>query len=153
MTALHLDDFFNKEEIILILNLTNCITNRERYFIFLSEKLLAPPMYVYINDDGRWTAWFRVIGGFNIPTMSELKGLFNEFLKVIKNSYNEIYGIEFSPKLIYSKPIYVTNPEKVLDVNSLIKSNESFQNNKGIVLKSFARHLGFCLRLLTVIRE
>ncbi|MFC9416952.1 hypothetical protein ACIG6B_20765 [Bacillus mobilis] len=146
LTALHLDPFFNKDEIIFVLNLTEYITNKGKYFIFKSEKFLAPPLYIYINDDGRWSAWFKKTQSGESVNFTDLTKVFDEFLYVLRDSYKESLDIEFSPKLIYSIPMHVAKPEESLDFTSLININKSLKKKKESITEKLVKRLGYILK-------
>ncbi|PGW65205.1 hypothetical protein COE18_03990 [Bacillus cereus] len=133
LTALHLDFEFNKEQIILILNLNEHITNQEKYFIFDSKNILAPHLYVYINDEGRWTAWFKANDSKNFITPSGLMEVFYKFLECLKTGYEKVYGNEYSSLLIYSAPINIKQQD-ILNVNSIINVNTTLKTQKRKIL-------------------
>lgn len=144
LTALHLDSIFKKEQIILVLNLTECITNRGHYFIFESKSILAPYLYIYINDDGRWTAWFAESNSQNFITSAGLMEVFNEFLNKLEVAYEKVFGKEFAPVLIQSIPMYVKQQD-ILDINSVINVNKTLKSQKGKVLGLITEQLKFIL--------
>lgn len=145
LTAVHLDPYFNKEEIILVLNLTEFITNDEKYFIFDSKSLVTPSLYVYINDDGRWTAWFKVEPGAKFSTISDLNEAFNDFLKILKVGYEKVFNYGFAGSLIYSLPIYIHNQEGVRNLNSIINLEKFLEKKKEIILAGFSQRIGSLL--------
>ncbi|PHF10007.1 hypothetical protein COF74_08400 [Bacillus wiedmannii] len=142
LTAVHLDPFFKKEEIILVLNLTEFITNAEKYFIFDSKSLVTPALYVYINDDGRWTAWFKVEPGAKFSTISDLNETFNDFLSVLKAGYEKVFNYGFAGRLIYSLPIYIHNQEGLHNINSMINLDKFLEEKKEIILAGFTQKIG-----------
>lgn len=140
LTALHLDSIFKKEQIILVLNLTERITNRGSYFIFEPESVLAPHLYMYINDDGRWTAWFKGNDSKDFITSAGLMEVFNEFLNILKSGYEKVFSNEFSPLLIHSTPMYVKQQD-ILNINSVINVNKTIKSQKGKVLGLITQRL------------
>ncbi|MCM3198329.1 hypothetical protein [Bacillus cereus] len=140
LTALHLDSIFKKEQIILVLNLTERITNRGHYFIFESESILAPYLYIYINDDGRWTAWFKESNSQNFITSAGLMEVFNEFLNKLEVAYEKVFGKELAPVLIQSIPMYVKQQD-IQDINSVINVNKTLKSQKGKVLGLITKKL------------
>ncbi|KZE06656.1 hypothetical protein B4117_1817 [Bacillus mycoides] len=146
LTALHLDSFFKKEEIIRVLNFTEHITNEGKYFIFESAVLLAPQLYIYITEDGRWTAWFKMDEFAAFVKFSDLIGVFQEFLNLLKQGYKKAFENEFSPRLIYSIPLYVTKSKNLLDANSIVKMDEAMQKQTKDILRLFVNRLGYNLK-------
>lgn len=140
LTALHLDPFFLKEEIILVLNLTERITNDMKYFIFQSTNVLIPHLFVHINEDGRWTAWFEANDLKKFISFADLIDVFNEFLEVLKEGYKNVFDIDFTPVLIYSTPMHVKQPE-LLDLNSIVDVNKSVNWHKRRILSLLTSRL------------
>lgn len=130
LTAIHLDSYFNKEEIFYILNLTEGITNNGKYFVFSGKYVLSILLYVYINDEGRWTAWFSNSSGIYSVSPADLIMSFNEFISKLQQGYNELLGKDAMNNMVASNPIFYTQEDRTFSISGLSKLEYSYLQRK-----------------------
>lgn len=117
LTAVHLDISFNKEKLFDILNMTESITNKEKYFIYECNQPFPIFLHLHVNDDGRWSVWFSD-SYFELVTEFDLIDSFQEFIAHLYRSSSEL-NIEFDPLLIACHPNPIPKNIKTLDTFSL----------------------------------
>ncbi|WP_316570418.1 hypothetical protein [Neobacillus sp. YIM B06451] len=134
MTAIHVDSSFDKEDLLEILNLHEGIRNEGKYFVFESKNPLTSPLYLYINDDGRWTLWFsnKDKGSHFLSNEDLIFGL-KELIDTIKEGYKERFNEDVQFNIVSSLPILNENPKQV-DAFSILELNHAI-NNKITILE------------------
>ncbi|MGD7049436.1 hypothetical protein FZC83_15530 [Rossellomorea marisflavi] len=142
LTALHLDSFFNKDNVINALNLTDYVTNKGKYFVYENRGPLKISLYLHINDEGRWTAWipnnnYQV----NILSPSELIEIFDNFWKSFVQSYKGFFDENFEFVLAASKPLF-PHETQVINSESLSIIEKGTQERKQNYIIFLARKIG-----------
>jgi hypothetical protein len=119
-TAIHLDNLFKKSDVISALNYSSRISNQGKYFIYDPGLLLPRYLYLYINDDGRWTAWMTNNTQFvNVLTQEDFMRIFTDFLETMKNCFKDMFDKEYEPNLVVSNPIFDAGNFNTTDLPSI----------------------------------
>lgn len=144
ITAIHLDYNFNKDTIISVLNLTENVTNKSKYFIYENILTIPLPLYLHINDDGRWTIWFAK-NHFEIVSDKDIINCFLNFMEVLSASHKSL-GIEFSPKIVASNPVFLEPSFESLNIMGISVISNEFVLRKKVMEARIATELGFRLK-------
>lgn len=140
MTAVHLDSTFKKDKIISALNLSKHITNKGKYFIYEHKEVFSIPLYLHINNDGRWTFWIPELDFLSkVITPSDLIQMFREFLQVMKKSYSNLFGDEYEPDIIASYPNYKENSFSTITSLSLLNLDKALEIRRRAIQNQISR--------------
>lgn len=138
ITAVHLDISFNINEILTALNLCENITNKGRYFIYEVDGTLPSALYVYINDEGRWTFWFSEDSiEEKLITNDDLINAVGSFMNSLVASCREINIFKECFNLALSRPIFLQEMPGTLFTNDLMYLQESINLRKNNLLDRF----------------
>lgn len=147
MTAVHLDSNFDKSKIMELLNLSSNIRNEGKNFIFENSNPLSKHIYLYINDDGRWTVWFvKDKENSHILTSSDLINSFQELVNTLMKNCQIFFGEELNAILAASYPVYSNNFSN-LSTTTILNFMESIKYKEKVLKNNVTSHIAKHLKL------
>ncbi|MEH7125593.1 hypothetical protein V7127_20495 [Bacillus sp. JJ1773] len=139
LTSIHIDSTFDKDVILEILNLNESIRNEGKYFIYENKNPISNPLYVYINDDGRWTVWYqKTETNKNFLTASDLTQSFQDLIATIKDNLYEFFDDNYQINLVAAYPVFM-NRIKKLNATSILEVKNAIDNKIKILQTEVTR--------------
>lgn len=131
-TKIHIDSYFNKEEIINALNFTPNVSNQGKFFIYPLKEKFDITLFIHINDDGRWTFWLSE-EPFNNLKESDLTHSIDIFMRNFNNTYIDFYSKNFTAYFISTKPILRVENDITTSSSEIIKLFEDFYKSRDYI--------------------
>ncbi|OBW59768.1 hypothetical protein A9986_00920 [Solibacillus silvestris] len=109
LTAVHLEPYFNREEIFSTMNLMDGVENHGKYFKVLGKTKKEKHYYLHLNPDGRWFIWIdNPYDKFEVELY--LINSFNNFIITLYQKYQSIFSNKLKCEIISSN-IHYENTE------------------------------------------
>lgn len=105
LTAVHLEPYFNRENIFSTMNLMDGVENHGKYFKVLGRTNKEKDYYLHLNSDGRWYIWIdNPYDKFEVELY--LINSFNNFIITLDQKYQSIFFNKLKCEIISSNIQY-----------------------------------------------